>query len=107
MRIATYLHDGAPAVGLVADQSILDLTAASKRFSPAPAPASVLELILGGETALKRAGEALEQAKGRAGDTSLWRPLSEVRLLAPIPRPAKNVFCTGRNYKLHIEEGAR
>jgi 2-keto-4-pentenoate hydratase/2-oxohepta-3-ene-1,7-dioic acid hydratase in catechol pathway len=30
-----------------------------------------------------------------------------VRLLAPIPRPAKNVFCTGRNYKLHIEEGAR
>jgi 2-keto-4-pentenoate hydratase/2-oxohepta-3-ene-1,7-dioic acid hydratase in catechol pathway len=28
-------------------------------------------------------------------------------LLAPIPVPAKNIFCVGRNYKLHIEEGAR
>jgi 2-keto-4-pentenoate hydratase/2-oxohepta-3-ene-1,7-dioic acid hydratase in catechol pathway len=30
-----------------------------------------------------------------------------VRLLAPVPEPVKNVFCVGRNYKLHIEEGAR
>jgi 2-keto-4-pentenoate hydratase/2-oxohepta-3-ene-1,7-dioic acid hydratase in catechol pathway len=67
----------------------------------------VLALIAGGEAALARAREALDQAKGHAGDKRLWRPLSEVRLLAPIPRPPKNVFCTGRNYKLHIEEGAR
>jgi len=107
MRIATYLHDGAPAVGLVAGQSILDLTTASKRFGAGQAPASVLEMIAGGETALTRARKALDEAKGQAGDTSLWHPLSEVRLLAPIPRPVKNVFCTGRNYKLHIEEGAR
>jgi len=33
--------------------------------------------------------------------------LSEVTLHAPIPRPTRNVFCVGRNYKLHIEEGAR
>lgn len=107
MRIATYLHDGAPAVGIVAGESILDLTAACERFGAAPAPASVLALIAGGEAALTKSREALEQAKEHARDTTLWRPLSEVRLLAPIPRPAKNVFCTGRNYKLHIEEGAR
>ena len=29
------------------------------------------------------------------------------KLLAPIPRPTKNIFCVGRNYKLHIEEMAR
>jgi 2-keto-4-pentenoate hydratase/2-oxohepta-3-ene-1,7-dioic acid hydratase in catechol pathway len=29
------------------------------------------------------------------------------RLLAPIPRPAKNVFCVGRNYAEHIAEGER
>jgi len=28
-------------------------------------------------------------------------------LRAPIPAPLRNVFCVGRNYKLHIEEGAR
>jgi 2-keto-4-pentenoate hydratase/2-oxohepta-3-ene-1,7-dioic acid hydratase in catechol pathway len=107
MRVATYLNNGAPAVGLVAGESILDLTAACERFSAAPAPMSVLALIAGGEAAVAKASAALEKAKGHVGDATLWRPLSEVRLLAPIPRPAKNVFCTGRNYKLHIEEGAR
>ena len=34
-------------------------------------------------------------------------PLAEARVLAPIPRPAKNVFCVGRNYAEHIAEGAR
>jgi 2-keto-4-pentenoate hydratase/2-oxohepta-3-ene-1,7-dioic acid hydratase in catechol pathway len=29
------------------------------------------------------------------------------RLLAPIPRPAKNVFCVGRNYIEHVAEGDR
>ena len=31
----------------------------------------------------------------------------EIRWHAPIPRPSKNVFCVGRNYLTHIEEGAR
>ncbi|HEX4096223.1 MAG TPA: fumarylacetoacetate hydrolase family protein, partial [Caulobacteraceae bacterium] len=30
-----------------------------------------------------------------------------VRLLAPIPRTRKNVFCVGRNYAEHVKEGAR
>jgi 2-keto-4-pentenoate hydratase/2-oxohepta-3-ene-1,7-dioic acid hydratase in catechol pathway len=30
-----------------------------------------------------------------------------VRLLAPLPSPAKNVFCVGRNYAEHIAEGER
>src|SRR5579875_3264934 len=33
-------------------------------------------------------------------------PLSDVRLAAPV-RPHKNVFCVGRNYLAHAEEGAR
>jgi 2-keto-4-pentenoate hydratase/2-oxohepta-3-ene-1,7-dioic acid hydratase in catechol pathway len=34
-------------------------------------------------------------------------PTSEVTLLAPIPRPRKNVFCVGRNYMDHVQEGDR
>jgi 2-keto-4-pentenoate hydratase/2-oxohepta-3-ene-1,7-dioic acid hydratase in catechol pathway len=30
-----------------------------------------------------------------------------VKLLAPIPRPRKNVFCVGRNYMDHVQEGDR
>jgi 2-keto-4-pentenoate hydratase/2-oxohepta-3-ene-1,7-dioic acid hydratase in catechol pathway len=33
--------------------------------------------------------------------------LSAVQLLAPIPRPRKNVFCVGWNYVEHFEEGAK
>jgi 2-keto-4-pentenoate hydratase/2-oxohepta-3-ene-1,7-dioic acid hydratase in catechol pathway len=31
-------------------------------------------------------------------------PLVEVRPLAPIPRPRKNIFCVGLNYREHIAE---
>ena len=35
------------------------------------------------------------------------QPLAFVRLLAPIPRPRKNVFCVGWNYLEHFEEGKK
>lgn len=31
-------------------------------------------------------------------------PLTAVRLLAPIPRPARNIFCLGKNYAKHAVE---
>jgi 2-keto-4-pentenoate hydratase/2-oxohepta-3-ene-1,7-dioic acid hydratase in catechol pathway len=30
--------------------------------------------------------------------------LAEVRLLAPIPRPHRNIFCVGKNYREHAQE---
>jgi 2-keto-4-pentenoate hydratase/2-oxohepta-3-ene-1,7-dioic acid hydratase in catechol pathway len=33
--------------------------------------------------------------------------MKDVKLHAPIPRPAKNVFCVGWNYLEHFEEGAK
>lgn len=33
-------------------------------------------------------------------------PLSEIILEAPIPRPRRNVFCIGKNYREHVEEFA-
>jgi len=34
-------------------------------------------------------------------------PKARAKLLAPIPRPTKNVFCVGRNYFDHVAEGDR
>jgi 2-keto-4-pentenoate hydratase/2-oxohepta-3-ene-1,7-dioic acid hydratase in catechol pathway len=34
-------------------------------------------------------------------------PLASVRLLAPIPRPRRNIFCVGKNYYEHAHEFAK
>jgi 2-keto-4-pentenoate hydratase/2-oxohepta-3-ene-1,7-dioic acid hydratase in catechol pathway len=34
-------------------------------------------------------------------------PLDQVRLLAPVPRPSKNIVCLGMNYAEHARESAR
>ncbi len=40
-------------------------------------------------------------------DESRWIKLSDVKLLAPIPNPVRNIFCVGRNYQEHVREMAR
>jgi len=51
---------------------------------------------------------ALDPAKRAAELKNLGEPIAsaDVRLTAPL-RPHKNVFCVGRNYLAHAEEGAR
>ncbi|WP_404331176.1 fumarylacetoacetate hydrolase family protein [Mesobacillus maritimus] len=39
-----------------------------------------------------------------AATEDLFIPLSSVELLAPIPRPSKNIFCVGKNYIDHALE---
>jgi 2-keto-4-pentenoate hydratase/2-oxohepta-3-ene-1,7-dioic acid hydratase in catechol pathway len=109
MRLITFDagQGGRPGVGLGA-ASILDLDAALARASAlGQAPfGSLHELIGRGAAAL----EAIEQliAMAAAGELDAAKvPLAHARVLAPIPRPAKNVFCVGRNYVEHIAEGAR
>ncbi len=48
----------------------------------------------------------MAEMAGKA-DGATSHAASEVRWHAPIPRPAKNVFCVGRNYAAHVAEGAR
>jgi 2-keto-4-pentenoate hydratase/2-oxohepta-3-ene-1,7-dioic acid hydratase in catechol pathway len=55
-------------------------------------------------------GAILEMIAG-GGDLKAWRamggrriPLSETRLLAPIPEPRRDIFCVGKNYYAHAAE---
>jgi 2-keto-4-pentenoate hydratase/2-oxohepta-3-ene-1,7-dioic acid hydratase in catechol pathway len=48
--------------------------------------------------------QALEDAR-KAAETGAKTALSQAQLLSPIPRPLKNVFCLGLNYKEHVAEG--
>ncbi|MCK9511388.1 MAG: fumarylacetoacetate hydrolase family protein [Pigmentiphaga sp.] len=62
---------------------------------------STIDLIENESTFLLLA-QALEKEPGSFANARLVE--KECRLIAPIPRPAKNVFCLGRNYADHIQE---
>jgi 2-keto-4-pentenoate hydratase/2-oxohepta-3-ene-1,7-dioic acid hydratase in catechol pathway len=121
MHLVTYRAGTAARLGAVWRDWVLDLPrvsvdmAAQRAARPsrdALLPASMLGLIGGGPTAWARAREAfdygralverLEPAELRR--RGLGRRLDRARLLAPIPRPGKNVVCTGRNYAEHAAE---
>jgi 2-keto-4-pentenoate hydratase/2-oxohepta-3-ene-1,7-dioic acid hydratase in catechol pathway len=48
--------------------------------------------------------EQLVAGKPLPGVTSPALALSAVQLDAPVPRPRRNVFCVGRNYRAHAQE---
>ncbi len=97
MRLVTFrADDGAAKVGAVVGEQIVDLGAASG----GSLPSDMVAFIEAGPACLARAAEVAQAGRGA-------RPLSAVTLLAPIPRPRRNVFCLGLNYKAHAEEGAQ
>lgn len=107
MRLATFTIDQAAHFGLVCDNRVLDLDAASLRILGRSGPASVQAFIEGGPGLRSDAETVLRACENDPFHGDLFRDLSTVKMLAPIPVPRKNIFCVGRNYKLHIDEGAR
>ena len=99
MRLITFVpkKGAAPRVGLMhGGNHLIDLT--QVRGSPPFDPEDMLSLIASGAKGLAWLRKAAAQAK-----TPL--PFGKMKLLAPIPRPRKNVFCVGWNYVEHFEEG--
>lgn len=92
MRIATFSHRGQRLVG---------------RLSPDGAQIQPLDLGEAGRQA--GASAAVEQMAAGVPLRDAGGPLrlSEVQLEAPIPRPRRNIFCIGKNYRAHAEEVAR
>jgi 2-keto-4-pentenoate hydratase/2-oxohepta-3-ene-1,7-dioic acid hydratase in catechol pathway len=74
------------------DGAVLDLAAADEAL----AGGTLAALAAGGRAAIEHAKRAAAKA-----------PVAEGALLcAPIPRPPKNVFCVGKNYREHAAEFA-
>ena len=91
MKLVTYRLSGAEHVGA--------LTADGKGVLPLPA-ADMNTLIQTRPLADLRSAAAAAERGGAV-------PLSDVELLAPIPRPRQDVVCLGMNYRDHAEESAR
>jgi 2-keto-4-pentenoate hydratase/2-oxohepta-3-ene-1,7-dioic acid hydratase in catechol pathway len=93
VRLATFSLDGQPRVGVVGDDSTVT---ALDDIVPG-APADMISVI----GSWDRLAPALRQPLRSAAGT----PLDRARLLAPIPRPRRNLFCVGWNYAEHFAEG--
>ncbi|MBI2770319.1 MAG: fumarylacetoacetate hydrolase family protein [Burkholderiales bacterium] len=91
MKIAAYLDQGQPQVGIVSSdlQGILplDLPIAQRVLGALP----IVELLA--------AGQAMPPTLAPVA-------LGAVQLIAPIPRPRRNIFCVGKNYHAHAREFA-
>src|SRR2546428_1888874 len=94
MRLVTYAAEGAARAGVIAG----DGTVVAARDLVKEAPDDVLGVIAAGERTWRALADAAAKAKGGT-------PLVRAKLLAPIPRPKRNVFCVGWNYREHFVEG--
>ncbi len=92
MKIATFIHDGMPKVGMLTsdDQAVTPflLDDGLSYFGGQ----IILDLLAGGED-LPPVAAAV--------------PLEQIQLLAPLPHPRRNIFCIGKNYRDHIQEVAK
>jgi 2-keto-4-pentenoate hydratase/2-oxohepta-3-ene-1,7-dioic acid hydratase in catechol pathway len=106
MRLVTYrFHvDSAGRLGAVVGDLVVDL----ERFGASVGvvlPSTMLEFIDLGPVAVSGVTALLDAAAGKwAIGTAV--PLANVKLLAPIPRPRKNIFGIGLNYIDHVAESA-
>ena len=87
MKLVTFLHENLEQTGaLTADESAVHVLPYLDMEEVIRAPREELDA-------------AVQAAK--------LLPLSEITLLAPIPRPRQDVICLGINYHAHAEEAAR
>ena len=93
MRLVTFSDGAGMRIGVhdAATNSIVDLAATTRL------PKSMTAFIALGDNGLKRARAAAKSGSGRL-------PFDAVKLHAPIPRPARNVLCVGKNYYDHAQE---
>jgi 2-keto-4-pentenoate hydratase/2-oxohepta-3-ene-1,7-dioic acid hydratase in catechol pathway len=101
MKLVTYspLPSGKPRPGLVVEgQRIIDIPGALGADADTN---TMVGIIQAGPAMLDRLRN-LEK-----NPPASMAKLADVKLHAPIPRPAKNVFCVGWNYLEHFDEGAK
>ena len=103
--VLSFSRAGATPIGALANDDpthAVDLGAVAKRTGAKLSfdPAQMLTFIGAGERAIAEAKDLL--AKAQPGERVA---LKDVKLLAPIPVPARNIYAVGWNYIEHFKEG--
>ncbi len=94
MLLISFFAGGAARIGALdrRHDQVIDFSRTSPEL-----PTDMPAFIALGPAGLDAARRALASGEGRL-------PLNDVRLLAPIPRPPRNIFCVGKNYRDHVQE---
>jgi 2-keto-4-pentenoate hydratase/2-oxohepta-3-ene-1,7-dioic acid hydratase in catechol pathway len=94
MLLVTFIEGGKSRLGIIdrACGEVIDFS----RVAPG-LPQDMAAFIAFGEPGLAEARRAEASGEGRV-------PLAQVRLTAPISKPARNIFCVGKNYREHAQE---
>ncbi|CAN0005424.1 unnamed protein product [Phaeothamnion confervicola] len=102
MKFLTYSQAGETHLGAATDVGIVCLSSLLRQTlgDQARVPGHVAELIEAGPEILEHARRALQDTVRHGAHLAA----PDARVLAPLPRPGKNVFCVGRNYREHIIE---
>jgi 2-keto-4-pentenoate hydratase/2-oxohepta-3-ene-1,7-dioic acid hydratase in catechol pathway len=109
MKLVTYRSNNDVTIGAVVGDNVLDLNAAFKShlndsFKEKDVDhLDMLGLLDLGSKGLSEAKKAVNAAKG----SKYLTPLQKVKLMAPIPKPRKNIVCLGLNYAEHVKEGSK
>jgi 2-keto-4-pentenoate hydratase/2-oxohepta-3-ene-1,7-dioic acid hydratase in catechol pathway len=103
MKLLTGLYKGKSFIGLLTgEKSVIDLNAVAEHQGK-DFPDHLLTGIKQGDVFLSE----IKALSSSSGVSPYTYGMDEVILLSPIPRPHKNIFCVGKNYRDHaIEMGS-
>ncbi len=106
MKLVTYRRcNEAARAGVLTNGLVIDVERFGAAYG-ATLPNDMLSLIDANATALPVLRELIARSVGKYPVGSAL-PIEDVKLLAPIPRPRKNIFGIGLNYRAHVSESAR
>lgn len=107
MRLITYRSDitAAAHLGAIVDHQVVDLAHLAEEQG-LYLPDNMLDFIDLGPQGIRVGTELLNTYQGKFPAGTAW-PVQNVKILAPIPRPRKNIFGIGLNYVEHVAESSR
>lgn len=99
MRLVTFETNGAPRLGVVVGDQVIDVHAAGAPY------ADMLGLLRAGDDGMQALRSLVDtMSVGTPAGAGQAYPASSVRLLAPVAHPGK-IVCVGLNYRDHVLEG--
>ena len=106
MKLLTYLtSDNEQRAGFIHNNKAVDL-ADYGEITNFPLPSTILELIDMGIEVIAEINSLLEDIS-QEELAEISYSLDEIQILAPIPKPRKNIIGIGLNYTEHVAESAR
>lgn len=106
MKLLTYkIQETEPRLGFIHNNQVIDMEDFGE-ISNFPLPNNMLELIDMGFEIIAEIAEMISETPGNSFQEIAYE-MEEVILLAPIPKPRKNIIGIGLNYTEHVAESAR